>query len=827
MAQAAGILSLGNVTSRITGLVRVIVKSNLFGAGPDVSSLDAAVRLPTTIYDLLVGGMISSALVPVLSEYTSPNRREELWRLLSVLISIASLVVCALLVLGELLAPQVVFLMAGGMSPQARSTATELLRVVLPAILFLNLSGIIMGALYSLKRFAFPAFTASIFNAAVVVGALVLGRRFGVHSMAIGLVVGSILQVVVQLPGLRDARFRLALRLRHPALRRIGRLYLPILIGLAVDNLLSVVLSYNLASHLGDSAISWMEFAAQIIQFPLGLVAVAISVATLPTLSQQANASQTVAFKTTLAQGMRLVLALIFPAAVGLFVAATPLVALVFGHGEFTSLDTMAVAQALRYHLPGLIFAAVDQLLIFAFYARRDTMTPALVGVWTTVLYAVAAFLLFRLGVLTLPLLILINSFKWAAHAIAMLLLTRRRLGRWGDHGLWNLTLKAIFASLMMAVAAWGAIRLTTAIAPANLAGELLIVGGSGLVGLTVYTLLALALRMEELQLVGAVLANARRGLLRLLQRTPPPPQALAEGQPVPRIEPGDESGPQPVSPERYDQEYFLSACEGYEEFIASEGAELSRRLSTAFGATSIEPGMRILDVGCGRGEILRRCAQLGARAYGIDYAPAAVAMSQQALSDERLAAVYRADAKLLPFVDALFDRVLLFDIVEHLHPWELDQALQEVHRVLRPDGKVIVHTAPNAWYDRYAYPVVRLVRTLMGQGARYAKDPRAIIPANLDVHVNEQSARSLRRVLRRNRFRGRVWLDTPPQNRQEGWLFRVARHILFNWPPFRWFFEREVLAVAEKADGPTSTASPKSGRSGRLGFAGSDNDQV
>jgi SAM-dependent methyltransferase len=138
-----------------------------------------------------------------------------------------------------------------------------------------------------------------------------------------------------------------------------------------------------------------------------------------------------------------------------------------------------------------------------------------------------------------------------------------------------------------------------------------------------------------------------------------------------------------------------------------------------------------------------------------------------------------------------------MFDLVEHLHPWELDRALAEARRVLRPDGWLIIHTAPNAWYDRYAYPVVRLVRTLMGQGAKYPKDPRAIVMANLDVHVNEQSAASLWWVLRRAGFRARVWLDTPPQNRREGWIFRSARYILFNWPPFRWFFEREVFAVA------------------------------
>jgi SAM-dependent methyltransferase len=138
-----------------------------------------------------------------------------------------------------------------------------------------------------------------------------------------------------------------------------------------------------------------------------------------------------------------------------------------------------------------------------------------------------------------------------------------------------------------------------------------------------------------------------------------------------------------------------------------------------------------------------------------------------------------------------------MFDLVEHLHPWELAQALAEARRVLRADGRLVVHTAPNAWYDRFAYPLVRLVRKMQGRGAAYPRNPRAIIPANLDVHVNEQSLVSLRRVLRRAGFSPQVWLDTPPQNRSEGWIYRLARHVLFNWPPFRWFFEREVFAVA------------------------------
>ncbi len=261
-----------------------------------------------------------------------------------------------------------------------------------------------------------------------------------------------------------------------------------------------------------------------------------------------------------------------------------------------------------------------------------------------------------------------------------------------------------------------------------------------------------------------------------------------------------------------YTEEYFLTACEGYDVFLESEGQHLSRRLNDAFVMADVRPGMRVLDVGCGRGEILRHCMELGIEAYGIDYAEVAALMTRDVITAEQSritgatdgqslrAGVCRSDAKTLPFPTEYFDRVLMFDVVEHLYPWELHAAMLDTKRVLKANGRFIIHTAPNKWYDQYAYPWVRRVRSLMGQGQKYPKDPRAITPVNQDVHVNEQDLLSMRQALKKAGFGNiNVWLDSPPQNRQENALMAALRRVAFDVPPFRWFFEREVFAVAEK----------------------------
>jgi len=511
IARVASIIALGNVASRVLGLARDTVKANLFGATGLVSAYEAAAVVPTLLYDLLIGGMVSSALVPVFSEYAHKDTRE-LWRLASLVITLAVVVLAALALIVELAAPLAARLISGGLEANLLAQVANLLRVTVIATLFISLSGIIGGLLQALKRFTLPAFTAAVFNAAIVICALLLGSRYGIASMAIGLLVGAALQVLLQLPGLRDVRLRPAWDVRHPGLRQIGKLYLPVILGLAI-NQLAIVLSFNLASRANEEAISWMRYATTLIQFPLGLVATAVSIAILPTLSQQAaldNANGNTAFQATLARGMKLVLVLIVPAAVGLLVMARPIIGLLFEHGQFAPSDTDAVTRVLYFYLPGLAFAAVDLPLVFAFYARKDTLTPASVGLVANVVIYLAAALAPSLilgRALQVVDLAFANSVQWISHALIMLWLLRQRIGGLRGFGLSALTLKALAGSAAMGIGTWIAVGvLERALGGASLLREAVTVGGAALVGVAVYVGAMALLRVAEVTHLGEMI---------------------------------------------------------------------------------------------------------------------------------------------------------------------------------------------------------------------------------------------------------------------------------------------------------------------------------
>lgn len=500
IAQNAGIIALGNIASRVLGLVRDTVKSHYFGATGAVSAYELAVIVPVTVYDLLIGGMVSSALVPVFSEFLARDRRDELWRLCGTLLAILTLAMGLFVLAIQAAAPAIAGFMAPGYSPALRDLFIRLLRVLVFSLFFLSLSAVLTGLLYALKRFTLPTFTASIFNLSIVIGALLFHDRLGVESLAVGLLAGSALQVLVQLPGLRGVGFRPAVDWRHPGLRQIGRLYLPIILGLVISNL-AVLVSAKLIAATGEQSVAWNDYATSLMQFPLGLVVTAVSVAILPTLSQTAVTSEA-EFKATLAQGLRLVIALIVPAVFGMILLAGPINALIYQHGTFNVLDTQAVSLVLQVQMIGVFFAAIDQPLIIAFYARKDTLTPALVGMAGVGLYLAVALVVSWLRPLLLIDLVAANDAQLAAHALIMLALFRRRLGGFGDGTVWQTLGRAALAAGGMVVAAWAVLQAVAWLAPGDsLVHKLLAVAAPGLAGVAVYFGLAARLNIPEARL--------------------------------------------------------------------------------------------------------------------------------------------------------------------------------------------------------------------------------------------------------------------------------------------------------------------------------------
>ncbi len=518
VVKAAAILAMGNIASRILGLARETVKANLFGASGLLAAYEVAAYIPVSLFDLIIGGMVNSSLVPVFSEYAAKERRAELWQVLSMVLSAATVLLLLVVAVVEIFTPQIAWVIGARnfTDPALTETAVRLMRLATPAVFFMSIASILTGMLYALKRFAIPAFMGAVLNGTIVASALLRPDR--IDSLVWGLLAGSLLQIVLQWPALGRARLSWRLNWRHPAIRRILQLYAPIVGGLIITQL-AVALSLNLATRIGDNSIAYMKFATTLIQFPLGLIVTALSIATLPTLSRQAL-GQLQTFKQTMAEGIRLVITLIMPATAGLFALAVPIIALLFEHGEFTAQDTQVTALVLRVYLFGLPFAAVDQMLVFASYARKDTLRPALVGVVSIVIYLGTAVLLRApLGALGLALgqnlnlqgapglntlsngllsLMVADTVKHIVHTALMVWLLRRQLGGLGGYGVTAVTIKSLVAAGVTGLVAVGTAVFLTPLLPGTLPGRLLLVVAAGLGGMLTYVLMALLLNIRE-----------------------------------------------------------------------------------------------------------------------------------------------------------------------------------------------------------------------------------------------------------------------------------------------------------------------------------------
>lgn len=503
LARSAGMLALGSIASRGFGLLREIVIARYFGASGAVSAFRIAAQIPTLLYDFLVGGLLSAALVPIFSEYALRDRRAFVYLvrvLLTLFVSGLTLVVLLL----EAAAPTLTWLLAAGFRtahPELLFLTTQLIRLVAPVVWLMGVAGVLTAVLYAVQRFTFPALATAIFNLGILVVTPFLAPRLGILCLAVGLVLGGVAQVALMAWDLRRAGVSLRWRvdLRHPALRRILRLYLPIAGGMLVA-MFQVGLDRRLASTTGEQSIAWMANATTLQQLPLGLISVAISLASLPRLSQYFVDRDEERYRTTLARGLRSVLLLIAPAAVGLWLLGLPVTQVLFERGEFTHADTIAVVRALDIYIVGMLFAAIDFPLNYAFYARNNTLLPALVGVLSVGVYVAVAFALVgRMGYLGL---VWADTAKQASHALVMLGLIYWQVG---PLSIGRDIVRIVLAMGIMAGAMWVAAHFVP-FPFAGLAASLLTITLVGGVGVGAYLATLQTLGVAELQSIWRLL---------------------------------------------------------------------------------------------------------------------------------------------------------------------------------------------------------------------------------------------------------------------------------------------------------------------------------
>jgi putative peptidoglycan lipid II flippase len=466
--RAAGVVSAAVFLSRMTGLVREMVMARLFGAGEAYDAFLLGFRIPNLSRDLFAEGALSSAFVPVFTQYLTTKSKQEAAELSNLVATALLIVVGAICVLGMIFSPQLVWLLASGFArvPGKFELAVTLTRVMFPFLLLVALSAQAMGILNALNQFGIPALSSTFFNLGSVAFGLAFGYTAGrwmgmslVMSMAFGVVFGGAVQWLFQAPSLYRAgiRYRLRVDFSHPGLRNILRLMGPAILGNAAVQI-NVLVNTNFASSITDAAghvingpVSWLSYAFRFMQLPLGLFGVSLGAATLPAISRSAAMGQMDEFRRTLSRSLGMVLLLTIPSSVGLAVLGPSMIGAVYQWGRFHAADTHQTANALACYAVGLAGYAAIKILAPAFYALNDARTPMVVSVVSILVNLAAASSMVKLAGLGHLGLALSTSAVALFGSAALFILMRKRI-----HGMHGRALAASVAKILCASAAMG-----------------------------------------------------------------------------------------------------------------------------------------------------------------------------------------------------------------------------------------------------------------------------------------------------------------------------------------------------------------------------------
>ncbi|HEY9435990.1 MAG TPA: murein biosynthesis integral membrane protein MurJ [Blastocatellia bacterium] len=541
IARSAGIVSVAVMGSRVLGLVREQVFSSFFGASFANVAFQIAFRIPNLLRDLFAEGALSAAFVATFSQTLTKKGEREAWRLANMVNNGLIIALSVIVVLGIIFSPEIVAILIRGDSiDSARAQlmldlAVKMTRILFPFLLMVSLAAVAMGVLNTKGRFGVPASASTMFNAGSIVGGLAcayllapeyiantaaslfnrqqparddLGAASAIIGMAVGTLIGGMLQWLIQVPSLRAVgyRWRPIVSFRDPGVRQVMQMMAPAIIGSAALQV-NVVVNTIFATGVAEGAVVWLGNAFRLIYLPIGIFGVAISTATLPVTSRAAAMDNLDEFRRTLASSLRLTLLLTIPSAVGLIVLSRPIIALIYQYGRFTAFDTDQTAMALAYYAIGLTAYSTVRVLAPSFYALRDARIPMLVSLFSIVTnYAVAKFTVDHLKIGHIGLAISISAVSIVNFALLFFFMRRKIEGIEG-RGLLSTFVKVMLASAAMGAVCWFlSDRIENYLGLDGLFARLINVGASIAVGVVVFYLGARLLKVGELtQLTGAI----------------------------------------------------------------------------------------------------------------------------------------------------------------------------------------------------------------------------------------------------------------------------------------------------------------------------------
>jgi putative peptidoglycan lipid II flippase len=505
---AAAILLSGMAVSRAIGLLREVVIGARFGTGGDLDLYVAAFRIPDTVFTLVAGGALGSTLVPVFAEYLESHEEGKLARLASAVFNLVTAAGCVAALLGIVFAPQLARgLGAGFAEPERQARLVLLVRIMLLQPVLFGMSEVPRRYLNVHHHFLYPAVAPALYNLGIIASALVLGPSMGTLGLAVGVVAGALAYLLVQLPAAAafGFRWRPGFDLHDPGLRKIAALMLPRLVGQGAVQL-SFIVTTRLASFLPEGRLSALNFAWVLMMLPLGIFAMPIADAALPTLSGQAARGERAAMAATVRRTLGAILFLMVPSAIVLIGTGLPLVQTALQRGRFDAESSALTAVALAFYAAGLPAHGAIEILTRSFYALHDTRTPVAVGaaaMVANILLAIA--MVGPLGHLGIALAMSISA---SAEALVLVFLLRPRLpGLLGGGLFFSLTRTAIAAVglLVALVPAAATLRIAATPSVVQLAGAVTLGG-------VVYVVVAFILRAPELHSVLRVVrAKVRR----------------------------------------------------------------------------------------------------------------------------------------------------------------------------------------------------------------------------------------------------------------------------------------------------------------------------